>query len=174
MKIRRNEHNTIIGKEGTRSGFRREDTLYLSRQTHTPKTQIFYSEEIIEDSEQEHFYCADCKSKLDYLKSSEAIWRCDNCMIYYDTRIQDTPLKDITDSQLRPYSDLMHYPTVDADDFPVFESIDLNKQQEEELENRAYKEQRVQHLDFRNTDFATALLKGALSAKNKKNDDVGE
>lgn len=40
----------------------------------------------------------------------DTIWRCDNCMSYYDTRIQDTPIKDKSDFKLTPHADLIHYP----------------------------------------------------------------
>jgi hypothetical protein len=61
----------------------------------------------------------------------------------------------------------MHYPTMDADDIPFVEAIDLNTQQEEGLENHAYEDRRVQHLDFKNVTFADALLRGALHPSAK-------
>ena len=48
-----------------RTGFNDADVTYLNRRTDTRKTQIFSSEEIIDNPEQEHYYCVSCKGKLD-------------------------------------------------------------------------------------------------------------
>ena len=163
------KRNDRISKEGVRPGFNDADVIYLNRQTHTPKTQIFYSEEIIEDPEQETFFCALCKSKLDYIKKMQ-MYTCIQCVEYYDLNTQTTPLKDVTDTQLRPYADLIKYPTADADDIPFFEGIDLSKQQEVGLESRVNEDQRIQKMNLHNVTFADAIRAGALTAKKKSED----
>ena len=61
-----------------------------------------FTEEELEEEEDEvaTYYCAFCKSKLDHLQGriDNTIWRCNGCMTYYDTSIQDMPLKNISGS----------------------------------------------------------------------------
>jgi len=90
---------------GVRLGFSAADSHFLNRQIHTPKTQIWSAEELEEeDPDDRIYYCAMCKGVLDYDKHLEA-HLCKSYVQYYDTtNIQDTPLKDIKDFQLAPYS----------------------------------------------------------------------
>lgn len=63
MKFKR--RNDLEGREGTRPGFTQADIIYLRRETHTPKTQIFSMEELEGEPEERAYYCAMCKGKLD-------------------------------------------------------------------------------------------------------------
>ena len=69
-----------------------------------------------------------CKTRLDYLQGVEE-WFCTGCSQHYDTRIQDTPIKDKEDFKLTPYSDLRHYPVWDENDpnLPFVESINVDE-----------------------------------------------
>jgi hypothetical protein len=44
------------------------------------------------------------------------MWYCQDCVQYYDTTIQDIPLKNIKDSRVGTYPELQHYPTAEEDD----------------------------------------------------------
>ena len=46
-------------------------------------------------------------------------------MEYYDTKIQDVPVKDIKDSRVKTYPELSHYPTYEENDIftPFIEGI---------------------------------------------------
>lgn len=135
------KRNDRVSKEGTRPGFEDSHVSFLNKQTYTPKTQIFSSEEIIEDPTKEEFFCAMCRGILDYDKHLEA-YACKSCVQYYDVQnLQDTPLKDINDFQLVPYSDHRHYPTFDENDpmTPFVENIPLDDLEDNDLiETRTY------------------------------------
>jgi hypothetical protein len=112
-----------------------------------------------------------CKCPLNYLKGSETIWECSSCFQFYDTRIQDTPLKNITEPELRPFADLMHYPTADSENVPFFEAINPDKQDAEEgLEQRIYQDPSVQTIHVKGS-FADAILKGAFSSKKQNQEE---
>jgi uncharacterized protein YjbI with pentapeptide repeats len=91
-------------------------------------------------------------------------------MEYYDNKIQDAPLKDINKFRVTPWPGLQYCPIANADDpeVPFAEGIDHNEMVEEDLENRSFEDKRIQHLDFRNTSFSEAILKGALTAKKQE------
>ena len=110
------ERNDRIGREGTRAGFTQKDSFILMRETHIPKTQIFSAEELEPEPEERIYFYAMCKSKLDYLTGTETVWKCNECMEYYDLCIQDSSIKDTTDFKLVPYADLQYYPTFDEND----------------------------------------------------------
>jgi ribosomal protein L37AE/L43A len=78
-----------------------------------------FTEEELEDEEPEQrtYFCAFCKSKLDHLREGidNTIWRCNECMTYYDTNIQDFPLKNISNSGVKTYSEFQYYPVFDED-----------------------------------------------------------
>jgi hypothetical protein len=83
-------------------------------------------------------------------------------------------LKDIKDFQLAPYSQLQHYPVYDENDpnTPFVEGIHLDKLEEEEgIEIRTYDNARVQKINLHNVTFADAILKGALTARKKPEED---
>jgi hypothetical protein len=56
MKFRR--RNDLEVRGGTRPGFTQDDIMYLRRETHTPKTQIFSMEELEDPPEQREYFCA--------------------------------------------------------------------------------------------------------------------
>ena len=167
------KRNDKISREGIRTGFSDADVTYLNRQTHTPRTVIFSAEELEPEPESRQYFCV-CKSPLTYLKGSNTIWQCSECLSHYDLNIQDTPIKDQRDFKLTPYSQLQHYPQYDADDptLPFVEGINLNKIVESDLETREHDERRIQHINLHNVSFADAILhSNVLSAKKKQEDD---
>ena len=40
---------------------------------------------------------------MTYLDKTDTIWRCDNCLSYYDTKIQDKPLKNKSGFKLHSF-----------------------------------------------------------------------
>jgi hypothetical protein len=64
------------------------------------------------EPEQRQYYCAMCKSRLDYHKHLQ-YWLCPECFQQYDPSIQDVPLKNIIDSGVKIYPELQHNPTLD-------------------------------------------------------------
>jgi hypothetical protein len=89
-----------------------------------------------------------CKGVLDYDKHLDA-YACWSCVQYYDiTNLQDTPLKDITDFKLVPYSAQRHCLEFDGNDpmTPFVESIPvdkLDKEDDERVEIRTYDNGRI-------------------------------
>lgn len=78
-----------------------------------------FTEEDLEDEEPEQrsYFCALCKSKLDHLHGIDnTVWRCNECMVFYDTSIQDMPLGDISRTGVKTYSEFQYYPTYDLND----------------------------------------------------------
>lgn len=149
MKFRQ-KNDVTVG--GVRQGYTIEDTIELRRELdNNPKTQILAYSEDDDDVEPEDrtYWCAICKSRLEYLKDSDTIWRCDNCMQWYDTKIQDSPIKDKSGFKIRPYHDLQHYPTED-DDSPFFEAINVDTMDEEDSPDieivSSSADQRKQHI----------------------------
>jgi hypothetical protein len=165
------KRNDRISREGTRPGFEDSHVSFLSRETHTPRTQIFSSEEIIEEPEKQRFWCAMCKGILDYNKHLEA-YECKSCVQWYDLRLQDTPLKDIKDFQLIPYNAQRHYPVFDENDSntPFVESIPVDKTDEEAdgVETRTYENGRVQKIHVKGTDAIP--FSNVLSVKKKEDE----
>jgi len=127
-------------------------------------------EELEPEPEDRHYYCAICKGLLDYLDGSDTIWECDSCFQFYDTKIQDLPIKDKEDFKLAPFYDLQHYPQGDDENSPFFEAINPNDR-EENLETRTFEDKRVQKIHIKGS-FADAIVKGALTSK--KNDEDRE
>lgn len=144
----------------------------MRRQTDTPKTQIFSMEELEGEPEERDSFCAMCKGKLNYIENPE-MWTCIECYSYYDTKIQDVPVKNTSEFRVTPWFELQHYPTYDLDDIetPFAEGIDHNTMIEEGLETRVQGDKRVQHINLHNVTFAVAILKGALTARKKEDDD---
>ena len=56
------------------------------------------------------------RAYLSYLHGSETVWRSDDCLTYYGTKIQNSPIKDNTDFKLTPYTDLQYYQHCDEND----------------------------------------------------------
>lgn len=136
-----------------RQGFRIQDANYLRKHDNplsNPPMQIFSDEDPDEYVGDKSYYCAACKSKLNYLEALEE-WQCSGCGVIYNTRIQDKPLKDIQDFKVTPHTDLLHYPVFDENDegLPFVHSIDVDTLAGEPEEVELVKsspDQRVQHL----------------------------
>lgn len=110
-------------------GWKQADQWFLNRHDnkHEPELQILTEEDWENgDKEQRDYFCAICKSKLDFLKDTETIWICSNCSQVYDTKIQDAPIKDMSESKVRTYTELSHYPTYEENDIymPFVQGID--------------------------------------------------
>jgi hypothetical protein len=83
-------------------------------------------------------------------------------MEYYNTSIQDVPVKDLIESKVRTFPELDHYPTAEEDDIwlPFIESI--NPDQEEDYDQEgvelvsASHDNRIQHLKVKG-DITKAL-----------------
>lgn len=54
------------------------------------------------------------------------MWTCSECSSYYDTKIQDVPVKNVIQFKVTPWFELQHYPTIDSDDteIPFIEGIE--------------------------------------------------
>ncbi|HZA68327.1 MAG TPA: hypothetical protein VE548_01405 [Nitrososphaeraceae archaeon] len=131
---------------------------------HTPRLQTFTLEDLEEDPEERTYWCAICKSELVYLNHTNTIWRCDNCLSYYDTKIQDTPIIDKPGIKLKSYHDL--YRQSDEDDLNILfvEGIDIESRDSEEngvQTIRASADKRVQHIRVKGSPTK------ALSAMNE-------
>jgi len=85
---------------------KREDNQQVKQSFSQQDIQILTEEDYEEeDPEQRHYFCALCKSRLDFLKETGTMWRCNECMEYYNTSIQDVPVKDLIESKVRTYTD---------------------------------------------------------------------
>lgn len=157
MKFRKRNDLTV---NGVRQGYDPRDAMLLRRETHTPKTQIFRAEELEDEPEDRDYFCVICKSKLDYIKNLE-MWTCSECSSYYDTKIQDVPVKNISQFRVTPWFELQHYPTTDVDDIeaPYVEGIDHSAM----LEDR-----RIQIINLHNVTFADAIPNPVRSTDSNK------
>jgi|ERR687898_2044041 NAD-dependent DNA ligase len=105
MKFTKRNDNNNITINGVRLGLTLRDSVVMRREAdHTPRLQTFTLEDLEEDPEERTYWCAICKSKLVYLTNPETIWRCDNCLSYYDTKIQDRPIKNRLQTIFTPQS----------------------------------------------------------------------
>ena len=121
-------------------------------------------EDFEEEPEERTYGCAVCKSRLAYLTNTDTIWRCDNCLSYYDTKIQDRPIKNNSEFKLRSHHN--PYPTFDDGDpnivFVEGVNPDQRDQQEEGIEViRSSEDKRVQRLHVKGN------LAKALSVMNE-------
>jgi hypothetical protein len=114
-------------------GFKLQDQHYLRHHDNAkadPEVQLFIAEDLEgEEPELRKYYCASCKSRLDYHNYLK-VWICSECFEQYDTNIQDVPLKDTKELRVKTYPELSYYQTWDEEDpNTVFiESIDLGEQ----------------------------------------------
>lgn len=135
------------------SGFKLKDQNYLNKYDNAkadPQLQVFTDEDIDESPEDKKYFCAMCKTRLDYYDDLEE-WFCSGCYQHYDTRIQDKPLTDIRDFKLTPYTAQLHYPQFDENDpnMPFVDNIDVDKIAGEEDYIELVKsspDQRVKHI----------------------------
>ena len=147
-------------------GWKHEDQHYLSKEvdpSNDPAIQILTEEDWEDDNlEQRQYWCAICKSRLEFLKETGTMWRCNECMEYYDTKIQDVPVKSIKDSRVKTYPELSRYPTYEEDDVftPFIEGI--NPDQEEDYDQEGVSlisssaDNRIQHIKVKG-DITKAL-----------------
>lgn len=65
------------------------------------------------------------------------MWYCSACVEYYDTNIQDVPIKNISESKVRVSAELEHYPTYEENDIysPFIEAINPNADELEDIPN---------------------------------------
>jgi hypothetical protein len=117
-----------------------------------------------------------CKGVLDYNTKLEAYY-CSSCVQWYDTRIQDVPLKDIKDFQLVPYGEQRHYPQFDANDpmTPFVEAVNLDDNANENMEGveiRSYDQGRIQHINIHNVTFADAIKYSNVLSAQKKGEEL--
>lgn len=93
---------------------------------------MFTEEELDEEPELRTYFCAFCKSKLDHLQQGidNTIWRCNECMVYYDTNIQDLPLKNISGHRIRTSPEFEYYQVYDENDINTIfmQGIDADEQ----------------------------------------------
>ena|SRR5918996_1726622 len=71
-------------KEATNPGWNQREQWYLNRYDDAeagPDIQILTDEDWEDkNKERREYFCAICKSRLDFLKESKTIWRCNECM----------------------------------------------------------------------------------------------
>ena len=155
MKHARRSDITI---DGINHGFSLDSSVKLRKSTdHTPGTQIWSStsDEGSVRPEQRRHHCALCKGPLDYLTGSNTVFRCDGCNEWYDTSIQDTPIKNITKYRATPHFELQRYPVIDdEEDAPFVKAVNLDTDVED-IDNR-YGYQRIQRIRVKGT-FADAI-----------------
>ena len=151
---------------GIRLGLTLKDSVLIRREAdHTPRLQTFILEDLEEDPPKERTYrCAICK--LVYLTNTETIWRCDNCLSYYDTKIQDRPVKDKSEFKLKSYHD--PYKQFDEDDLNMLfvEGIDIESLEQEdgveEIIRSSTADKRIQHIKAKG-NLADALAICAIT-----------
>ncbi|MGH9983826.1 MAG: hypothetical protein ACRD8W_07715 [Nitrososphaeraceae archaeon] len=113
-----------------------EVTQHYLRQdnpSNDPDIQILAEYNLEEENKEERqYWCAICQSKLDYIKNMD-MWYCSACVQYYDTKIQDVPIKDLSESKVRVSAELQHYPTYGENDIysPFIEAINPDSDETE-------------------------------------------
>jgi hypothetical protein len=157
-------HQNGIEVNGVRSGFTLRDSVAMRIEAdHTPRLRTFTLEDLEGEPEERAFWCAICKGQLTYLDKTDTIWRCDNCLSYYDTKIQDKPVIDKSEFKLKSYHD--PYRQLDEDDPNIVfvEGINIEaREQEDGVEIiRSSADKRVQHIRVKGSPTK------ALSAMNE-------
>src|SRR5919106_4569295 len=138
--IKRND----ITINGVKLGLTLRDSVVMRREAdHKPRLQTFILEDLEEDPEERTYWCAICKSKLIYLTNTETIWKCDNCLQYYDR-----PIKDKSEFKLRSYHD--PYQQFDEDDPNIVLAEGINIQTREQEDGveiiGSSADRRIQHI----------------------------
>ena len=164
MKVTRNKDTEVY------QGFSLKDQNYLRKFDNAaadPEIQLFTEEEL-EDENEIEYYCALCKSKLDHLREGidDTIWRCNNCMAYYDTNIQDLPLKNISSQRIRAYPEFEYYQEYDENDINTIfmqgiDADELGYQSSPKTVEILRDDNRVKHIKVRGS------LVEALAAMNE-------
>jgi hypothetical protein len=125
MDSRRNSSNNKV-----RTGFRYQDEIYLKKYDNPaadPDKQIFS----LEEPESKQYWCAICRSRLEYRKNLE-IFICTECFEQYDPKIQDTPIANNSKYKITPHNEIWRYPKCGEDDpnIPFVKAISLDEQLE--------------------------------------------
>lgn len=134
-----------------RLGFGSQTDNYLRRFDNAaadPDVQVFTNE--TEDDEQTLYYCAMCKSRLEYHKHL-CIFICPECFEQYDTKIQDRPILK-KGFKITPHHELNRYPKFDDQDpnIPYMKGVSLDEQLDSDIEVlRTSQDGRIQHLRIR-------------------------
>jgi hypothetical protein len=155
-------------------GFRIQNQRYLQKFDNpqaNPEVQIFTAEDFEEiDPEKRKYYCAICKSRLEYHRHL-GIWICSECLEQYDPeRLYNVPLRDTKDFILKPYMELQHNPTWDDDDsnLPFVEGVDMNKldgdSESVRLENST-PDNRIQFIRVRGSPAKAIALMNEMDGK---------
>lgn len=116
------------------AGWKLQDQKYLQMHDNaasSPEWQLLTEDDWENDEpKQRRYHCSICFARLDYLQDTKTIWICSNCSQTYDTSIQDAPIKDMSESKVRTYTELSHYPTYEENDIymPFMEGIDVGEQ----------------------------------------------
>jgi hypothetical protein len=131
---------------GIRMGLTLKDSVLLKKDfDYKPKIQTFIFEDDYNlEPEQREYFCAVDKSLLDYHKYLD-IWICHECFQHYDTRIQDTPIKDKSGFKLFAHSEHNPYATLDDNDpnLPFVQGIDPNREPEEHSKDAAVEQSKI-------------------------------
>jgi hypothetical protein len=152
-------------------GFSQQDRNYLRQFDNAqadPELQILTEEDFEEEEpEQRQYFCAICKSRLDYLEGSKTIWRCNECTEYYDTNNQDVPLKDISELRVKTYPELSYYQTWDEEDpnMVFMEQIDLGEQNIPRNVEILRDDHRVKHIRIRGSPVEALAAMNELDGK---------
>lgn len=100
MKFTRRYNDNAVN--GVRLGLTLKDSVLLRKETdHKHKIQTFTFDDE-EEPEQRQYFCASCKSRLDYHKYLD-IWICSECYQQYDSKIQDRHIKVKPEFKLNSY-----------------------------------------------------------------------
>src|SRR5918996_5257647 len=115
--MKRDNNNSSSSNPNT--GWNQREQWYLNRYDNAeagPDVQILNEEGWEnENKERREYFCAICQSKLDYLKNLD-MWFCSACVQYYDTKIQDVPIKNLSESKVKTFPELDKYPTYGEND----------------------------------------------------------
>jgi hypothetical protein len=99
------------------------------------------------------------------LTGSNTVFRCDGCNEWYDTSIQDTPIKNITKYRATPHFELQRYPVIsDEEDAPFVKAVDLDTVVED-IENR-YGDSRIKRIHVKGS-FVDAIAASALTTQDE-------
>lgn len=136
-----------------RLGFGTQIDNYLKRFDNAaadPDIQTFSNEDD-EEPETRQYFCAMCRSHLQYHKHL-SIWICPECFQQYDLRIQDRPIANKHGFNVTPHHDINRYAKLDNDDtnVPFMKGIDLTEQQDNDIEIlRTSQNERIQYIKLR-------------------------
>lgn len=160
MKKRYNDNSSTVNQ-----GWKQADQNHLrmfDNASAGPEWQLLTEEDWEDENKEEReYFCAICKARLDYLNNLD-MWYCQDCVQWYDTKIQDVPIKNLNESRVKVYPELDHYPTEDEDDvwLPFVQGIDLDHEEDYDQEGveliSSSLDNRIQHIKVKG-DITKAL-----------------